>query len=149
MVRPGQTLTYAEQWIYETLLAASAVADPVGDRLYGYNAPQEPGQYPAVVWQVQGVPNSVHALGSGLFIMDRPLYLVRAIGIGSTWEVLEPIADAIDAALDGASGSVTTPGGSALVMSCMREAPFAMPETVNGVQYRHLGGQYRLEVQLQ
>jgi hypothetical protein len=37
-------------------------------------------------------------------------------------------------------------GGGSIIAS-YRESIFRLPEAQNGVQYRHLGGQYRLLVQ--
>ena len=52
------------------------------------------------------------------------------------------LADRIDELLHGVRGSI--PGLS--VLSCVREAPVAYAEIENGIQYRHLGGLYRLQV---
>lgn len=143
-LRLGQEIYPAERFIYERLQAQPALVAAVGERMYGYNAPQQAGVYPAIVWQLQAPSTDVKAIGN-IRIMVRPVYVVRVIGQGATWVPLSPIADAIDAALEGASGTV--PGAEILGIS--RVGPFALVETVNTVQYRHLGGQYRVPVQLQ
>lgn len=143
-LRLGQEVYPAERFIFERLQAQAGLEALVGERMYGYTAPQQAGVYPAIVWQLQAPSTDVKAIGN-IRIMVQPVYVVRVIGQGASWVALSPIADLIDAALEGASGTV--PGAEILGIS--RVGPFALVETVNAVQYRHLGGQYRVPVQLQ
>jgi hypothetical protein len=64
------------------------------------------------------------------------------VGQVEGWDPLVTGAAEIHAALENSSGSVT--GGE--VFACTRVRPFLLPEVRNGVQYRHLGGIYRLLV---
>jgi len=49
----------------------------------------------------------------------------------------------VDAVLHGASGTAT----DGTVIACVRERAFEMVEMTDGVQYRHLGGIYRVLAQ--
>lgn len=144
MLRLGVEIPPIEQFLYERLSADATITAAVGTRLYGYAAPQQAGIYPAVVWQLQAPSTDVKAIGN-IRIMVRPLYVVRVIGQVTSWGPLKAAADAIDAALEGASGTV--PGAE--ILEITRTGPFGLVENVSGVQYRHLGGQYRISVQLQ
>jgi hypothetical protein len=70
-----------------------------------------------------------------------PLYLVRVIGQVRSWSTLAPIADAIDAALHGASGVA----GSGHVIRCRRESAYNAQDPQDPA-YWHLGGFYRLYI---
>ena len=151
-LRLGNEVVPAEKFIYARLAAESGAGDAVSNRLYGYAAAQQQGTgitYPAIVWQLQAPSEDVKAIGN-VRIMSRPIYVVRVIVQASSWNTAQPIADAIDRALEGASGIVDAgEADQAEVLTVSRIGPFSLVEAVSGVQYRHLGGQYRLFVQLQ
>jgi hypothetical protein len=130
----------AEQWLVEKLRDDAAVAALVGQRIYSELAPQGAAM-PYIVVQNQA---SVDVLGVGSQrILTELVFVVRAVGRGASYAGLAPIADAIDAALHLASGA--TANGT--VLGCRREEPFRRPEVTSGVQYRHLGGIYRVWTQ--
>lgn len=130
----------AEQWLVGALRDDAAVTALVGSRVYSELAPQGAAM-PYVIVQNQA---SVDVLGVGSRrIMSELLFVVQAVGRGASYAVLAPIADAIDAALH-LAGGVTAEGR---VLGCRREEPFRRPEVTNGVQYRRLGGIYRLWTQ--
>lgn len=133
--------TRAEAFIYGLLAADTALAALVAGRIYGYQADQG-APLPVVVFQQQ---SGVDLLAPGpVRIWSNLLYLVKAIGQGTGWAGVAPIAARIDAVLHGAQGPGPGPGQ---VYICYREQPFTLAETQAGVQYRHLGGVYRLFVQ--
>ena len=146
-LRLGQEITPAEKWLDTTLRANATLNTGVSGRMSGYNSPQGTG-YPAVVWQLQAPSTDVKAIGN-IRIMVRPIYVVRVVGQTASMLSLSALADEIDESLEGASGTVDLGGGrEAEILECTRVGPFALAEAVNGVQYRHLGGQYRIAVQL-
>jgi hypothetical protein len=73
------------------------------------------------------------------------LYLVRAIGDGSSYNPIEGIADRIDAVL-----AVPTQGTiirDVRITSCNREQPHQRKDSVNGIPVVYLGGFYRIRFQ--
>jgi len=78
-------------------------------------------------------------------VMVECVYVVRGVIAGQVYSpALAAIADRIDALIHRQSGAIA--GGGSIVAS-YREQVFRLPEVTSGVQYRHLGGQYRLLVQ--
>lgn len=136
----GAETTLIDQWIEATLSAASAVTDLVGTRIYADVAPPNI-EYPFVVYQLQS-PDDVRGVSSAR-ILTSTLYVVKAVSIGTNFNALQPVVEAIDGVLHQASGPVT--GGQ--VLACVRERPFRLVEVNEGNTYRHLGGEYRIQVQ--
>jgi hypothetical protein len=123
-------LVDVETWLMDKLDSNQV---GVADRVYSAVAPMD-AAYPHVVFQLQA-PRDLMVVGARRVWVDG-LWLVRAIGRDGTYVDLEAIADAIDTQLHAASGTE--------VQACVREQPFAMTEVVDGQQYRHLGGIYRI-----
>jgi hypothetical protein len=127
----GNEIVVAEQYIYGKLAAL------VGGRVYSGIAPAT-ATYPLIVFQVQSPGADVTVIG-GERIWADPLFLVRAVGKSASWSSVSATADAIDVALHNTSGGA--------VVWCRRESPFSLIEVTDaGIQYRHLGGLYRLRV---
>lgn len=146
-------LSIAESWIYQVLAADSALDTLAGgsveNRIWPGIAPAGTPE-PYIILAYQG-GRDVNALGNQLArILTRPQYQVVAMGPEITLGTLDPWAARIDECLHGKSGTlldddlVTVLGR---VYSCIRERPFTLPETVEGRQYRRLGGLYRLDIQ--
>lgn len=134
----------AERFIAERLEGRPALVAAVSGRVHGHAAPQaEDGEpdYPFVLVTLNAVPPDVGAIG-GIQIWSVLEYVVRVVDRTNSWEPLVVPASEIDLALDNTAGDV--PGGT--VHACTRVRPFLLPEIRNGVQYRHLGGVYRLLV---
>lgn len=129
-----------EQWLYTTLAADTALTALVGTRIYSHVAPNE-ATFPLVVF---GLQTAEDVMGVGpARIMAQAVYVVRVIGQTGSFGALKAAADRLDAVLHGASGSA----GDGVVLACVRTQPFEMVETIAGVQYRHLGGLFRLWAQ--
>ncbi len=127
----------AEQWLYTVLSTDSQLAAVVGTRIYAYIAPEN-ATFPYVVYQNQA-GRDVRGVGP-LRIMANLLYVVKVVGQTNTFGALETAANRIDAVLQAASGTPTR----GTVIACVREQPFALVESLDTGQYRHLGGIYRL-----
>lgn len=153
MVTIVTELSIAESWIYQVL-----AADPVLDALAGGSGVENrvwPGIAPTgtpepyIILALQA-SRDVNGLGSGLArILTRPQYQVVAMGPAITLGTLDPWAARIDELLHGKSGTLLDDDLATVlgrVLSCVRERPFSLPETVEGRQYRRLGGLYRLEI---
>lgn len=130
--------TAIDRWLNTVLAADTQLAAVVGTRIYADLAP-DGAALPMVVYQMQS-SRDLMALGSHR-VWANTLYLVR--GVAQTIAYggsLITIADRIDAALHAASGSTV----EGVVYECVREGEFRLTETANGIQYRHLGGLYRI-----
>jgi hypothetical protein len=125
----------AEAWLFQTLAAAIPTVTA-----YSAIAP-EGVAHPFIVYSQQS-PTDLMGVGPAR-IWASFLYLVKVSDQISSYMPLKATADAIDAALHGASGTV--PDGA--VLDCIRERAFSLTEVANGVEWRHLGGLYRLKVQ--
>lgn len=133
-------LVAAEQWLTTVLTGDSTLSASVGLRVYGHIVP-EGTAYP-YIWITNQAATDVMGVGPAR-ILTNTLYAVRAVVQDTTFVNLNTLADRIDTVLHAASGTVA----AGTVMACVRVRPFVMVEPVGGVQYRHLGGIYRLLVQ--
>lgn len=128
----------ADGWLYSVLSGDATLAGLVSTRVYGHIAPQE-AAFPLVLFALQS-SSDVQILGPNR-IMTNMHYVVRGVTEGGSFGgTLKTMAERIDAVLQAASGTVA----AGQVFACVREQPFALVETVQGKQYRHLGGVYRL-----
>lgn len=128
----------AQEWLRATLNTAPAVS---GGRIFPDVAPQG-AEPPYTVFQYQGGGDLMES--GAARVWSSLLFLVRVIDKTNTiGAALRTAADEIDARLHDKSG--TTADGR--VVSCVRTEPFQLAEVDQGVQYRHLGGIYRLYVQ--
>lgn len=98
--------------------------------------------YPFVVFQMLSPGNDIHTQ-DGSDVWSDPLYLVKAVAQGSGTDGIEPVVDAIDAALHNTRGSVA----DARVIQCWRERRHELPELTEGKQYINAGAEYRLRLQ--
>lgn len=131
----------ARAFIFTTLRDDATVAGLVGARIYHAVAPAD-AQYPFVVFQLLSGGTDLRGVGMTR-IWAAPLYLIKAICKGTSSGSIEPVVNAIDIALHGASGTVT----NGVIVECFRERPFELPSDENGVMFMALGGEYRIRVQ--
>lgn len=133
----------ALEWIYATLAADTDIDNLVDGRIYDGLAPQG-AAYPLIVFNHQG---GADARGVGVYrAFDNSIYQVKAVTQAESYSTATEIADAIDAALQGASG--TADGG--YIGPCVREQTLMLIELgKGGIQYRSVGGLYRLAAQEQ
>jgi hypothetical protein len=78
-------------------------------------------------------------------VMSGALVNVKAVDQAEGYEDLRPIAKAIHQALHGVLNYPVSGGGQ--LLSVRRRQPIQLTETTQGVEYRHLGGQYEVEAQ--
>lgn len=126
MPTPVAEQNVADVWLFDRL--TDAVTVPVSS----HPAPEQDSPY--VTFTVLSAIDNV--TGNGHRFITRFRYLVRAIARGRAYPFT--LAAEIDQALTLQTG--TAAGGS--VIACVRAAPFSQAENVDGVEYRHLGGEY-------
>ena len=136
----GAETALADTWIESQLSGSTAVTAIVSTRIYPDVAPPD-ASYPFIVYSLVS-PDDVRGVSSQR-IMSSTIYLVKATALSPNFNALSPVAEAIDAALDKQSGPVT--GGT--VLMCARQRPHRQAETTDGKTYRHLGGEYLIQVQ--
>jgi len=129
-----------ETWLYSVLSDDITLTGLVGSRIYGYVAPRT-ATYPLVIYQYQG-GRDVAGVGATR-ILTNGVWLVKGVDHETSLTTLKAIEGRIDALLHKASGSVA----DGQVLACVREEPFSLVEVIDGEQYRHLGGMYRVLVQ--
>lgn len=133
-------VTRAAKWLYSRLAADGVLAAAAPGGIHEHPAP--PGTAsPLITYQLQA-PVDVKVVPDKR-VWAEMVYLVRAIGQGRSYVVLEAAADRLDVLLDRADGATS----DARVISCTRDSAYALSEERNGVEYRHLGGLFRLLVQ--
>lgn len=133
--------TLVESWLYSRLSTDAALAAEVGNRIYAYVAPARTAT-PYVVFSAQSPGFDVMGVGTAR-VMLNCLYQVKVVVQDASFSGAKKAADRIDELLHGATG---TPAGGQ-VLGCVREGPLAYAEVSDGVEYRHLGGLYRIWVQ--
>ncbi len=130
--------TVAEQWMYARLSGDTALNARVDGRIFPDAVPQNE-TFPAVTFAFQ---SGTDEYGVGLSrYWTEMTYIVKATGRADAGTDLEALADRIEAALSGAVVFTTANGE---VFYCFRESPVSYTEDDGGVEYRHLGGLYRI-----
>jgi hypothetical protein len=131
----------AETWIYSKLTADAALTALVGSRIYRGVAP-EGAAFPFVVFfLMMGTGFDVMGTGTARYITSGQ-WVIKAVDRNPSASTASSVADRIDAALHGQSGSAT--GG--VVHACTRDEPLAYVEVADGATYQHLGGLYKVFV---
>lgn len=133
--------TTIRKWLETVLKADATLTGLVSTRIYAAPAPKD-ATFPMVVYQLQASEPDLTVV-NGVRIWAGGVWLVRGVAKTESFATLTAIADRIDVLIHRQSGAVT--GGT--VVSCVREEAFEMVETVDSLQYRHLGGMYRIRAQ--
>jgi hypothetical protein len=94
---------------------------------------------PYILFGFQSPGNDVDTLTGRVWA--TPLYQVKVVGQTSKWEILQPIADAIGVRLDKARGTV-----DGYRIESNRVRLLKVSEFPNNVEWRHLGGLFRIKI---
>jgi hypothetical protein len=134
-------LSRVDQWLYSTLNNDAQLSTAVGGRIYADEA-AEGAAAPMVVYAFLGGADRLLTFNARL---SGALFLVRAMGDGSSYDPIEAIADRIDTVL-------TVPSQGTIVRdvritSCQREQPHQRKDATFGVPTVYLGGYYRIRFQ--
>lgn len=127
-------------WIDATLSASSAVMAALPGGVWRGVAPiGTPTPYG--IYSHQGGPDV--GGNAGIRLLTEGVFQVAAYGPSTQMAQLVAGADAIDAALQRASGPA---GSDAYTLSSVRQSPLVLDEIVSGVQWTRVGGFYRLQI---
>lgn len=134
-------LTRVDEWLLNVLNNDAVLSTGVGGRIYADEAP-EGALAPMVIYAYLGGSDKLLTLSARL---SSVLYLVRAIGNGSSYDSIEPWADRIDTVLTVSSqGTIVR---DVRITSCSREQPHQRKDAAFGVPTVYLGGFYRVRFQ--
>jgi len=129
------------QFLYETLSSDMELMS-LASGVFEVPAPQGV-PYPLVCFSMLSASDST--TGDTLQrIFSHQLWTVFAVVEDVSFSVAVPIIDRVDELLEGTSG--LTDG--ATIYNVSREGSIRLVEEVEGKQYRHLGGEYRILAQL-
>lgn len=133
-------------WVKVALEAKAAdfdaIAPGLSSRIFEDFAP-DGTPYPFVVFQCQSPPRDIRGVGTSRVMVDT-LYVVKAVSQVDSYLPLAPIARTIDSAMTSSTGSAV---GDGFVLTSVRQDQFAMVEVDSGTQFRHFGGEYKLQAQ--
>lgn len=135
-------ITRINQWLYQTFAGNATLYSSVGGRIYADVAPQG-ATFPLVLFAFLGGSDKVITFGARF---TNAIYLIRAVGKGSSYDSIEGIADRIDALLSNVpdNGIIVR---DILVSSCIREQPHQRKDNAEGIPMVYLGGFYRIRYQ--
>jgi hypothetical protein len=133
-----EVVDVVDPWIFTTLKNDSVINAAVGGRISN-GAALGPQATPYITFDMTSARDiTTH---NGVIVHVDCIYQVKVIGQGGSYGPIAPTARRMHELLH--IGSVTTPKGS---LSCLRERTVRYVELDDNVQYRHLGGYYRILV---
>lgn len=133
-----ETVDIIETWLYGVLSGDSTLSGLVGGRIS--NTLSSTALTPPYVTFLMQSSRDVTG-HSGDRISTDNLYIVKAVSQTASWAQGRALAARIDLLLHRPASVVTTGGGS---LSCTREQIVQYPEVQDSIQYRHIGGIYRI-----
>lgn len=133
---------YVQQRLATKAAELDAISTGLSTRIFEDVAPVGT-DYPFIVWQCQTPPRDVRGVGTFRVMVDT-LYVVKAVAQATSYAPLAPVAAVIDAAMTSSTGATVDDG---LVFTSVRNDQFALREISEGTQFRHLGGEYRIQAQ--
>lgn len=136
---PLITVGVIEPWLFDILSTDADLIALVGESVSG-TLSGELLAVPYVTFLLQD-HTDIQGVG-GQEIMGDCLYMVKAVDRSAGWDTVRPIAERIHALLHRPHTNITIPNGS---LTTIRERIIQYPEVEEGVQYRHLGGIYRIQ----
>ena len=145
MTYKGAEIVMISQWIKDRLEAYTdldTISTGLTSRVFDDVAPSG-ATYPFIVYQVQSAPEVVRGVGSEEVMVDT-VYVVKAIAQGTDSSALAPVAEAIRTALHEPTGEAVFGGN---ILMCRYERSFSMKEVESTKQFRHLGGEFRIQAQ--
>jgi hypothetical protein len=133
-----ETLDVIEPWLIAVL--KDALINMVEPNLVNTVVNAQTTEKVTPPYLVVGHISSRDILGIGMTRFDTDnLYGVKVIHTGNSFVPGRVVLRAVEAAINGKV--ITTVNGN---LTCVREASFHYPETIDGVQYMHVGANYRI-----
>lgn len=148
-MRHGDEGVQALEWAYGRLAASQALADAIGipldqvdDRVWPDVAPQGT----ASPWIVVGIVdlNDRLAVGASPRLYSAVGLDVRATTQARSYGPLGAVSRAIYDTLHGRTNDAI--GGGGVMLSAKRVGGIQYPETASGIEYRHLGHTFQVEI---
>jgi hypothetical protein len=134
----------AAKHLYDTLLASEALAALVGTRIYA-DAGKQGATYPFVLISHMGGSDR-RVPGADARMMTRDRWLVACHHNERNPALARKISGLIDAALVGATDTVTLDAQAYHILAVYRDQPVERGGDVNGVYYIQSGGVYVVPV---
>lgn len=139
---------FVQEWLHDRLdddaTLRGLLGVPVGQtRISPAPGPAEWGRGPFVVSDPFTPQRDVRGVGNARISSDG-LWIVKVVQGAASYTPLIPIAERIDVLLGGVGPLVV---GARTILACHREEAVHYPETDGGVEWRHLGGLYRIRAQ--
>lgn len=108
----------------------------------GYYSEQAPNDSdsPYIIWSMIGASDVPGA--NGVRINMTAIYIIRVIDRVRNFSSLRATADRIDTLLHRSSGVAL----GHMIDACVREAPYSFVQNKGDLEWRHLGGRYRVWV---
>jgi Protein of unknown function (DUF3168) len=128
-----------DPWLYSTLSTDAALIALVGARISN-TLSSIPLTTPYITFDAAST-RSIRGVGGVLLDTDS-LYNVKAVSMSGSFNQASAIAARIRKLLDRANVTISTPVPATL--ACFWELEIRYPEVLEGVQYRHLGGSFRI-----
>jgi hypothetical protein len=126
-------------WLYTTLHGDATLLAAAPGGVYEDAAPRGT-VFPVVIFALQDAIDSLTV--NGVCILVRATYQVKVVTQGASYAALDGAAARINTLLHRVTGSA---GGGA-IYSSVRVEPLRYREDADGVEYRHLGGLYEIQV---
>jgi len=133
-----ETTGIVEPWLWATLTEDEVLSALVAGHFSATLSP-DPLPDPYLTFLMQSTRDVVGM--SGDTISTDNLYIVKAVARSSSWDEVEAIFSRAHALIHRPNAVMQSGSGS---LTCVREQIVQYPEIDAGVQYRHLGGIYRI-----
>lgn len=134
-------LASALEWLNTTLTGDSTLLALAPGGVFADLAP-DGTPTPYVTFGLQSPGNDSLTMNA-VRVMATPLYQVIVTGPTSQMEAIDSASSELDDLLKRTSGTVA--GG--YIAACYREQPIEKSQLINTVQWKSLGGLYRLEIE--
>lgn len=132
-----------DTFLTEQLTAEPTIQQVAGGRVFSDLAP-EGTPFPYIIFNLNA-ERGLGMIGSCDRVASVPDYLVKAVTEGRSYQVALQLANAIDRALVGASGSATADGQEVQIKAIRCITRVRHTEQAESTQYRHMGGIYRMQ----
>lgn len=134
-----ETVEIVDKWLWDTLSGDATLSGMVNGRISG-TLSDRVLETPYVHFSYQSDRN-ITAIGGEIISVDCR-YLVKAVGKTSSWGTILPMAKRIQELIHRPYQTFQVTGVGSL--TTIRESVVQQPESDSGIQYRHLGGIYRI-----